>query len=821
MSFYSLIRFGVSGVRHEIGAQGAPLPTKRERRSTVFASRSRLKPALQVVFRLLSVVVLCLPLRADQSVGQSGLFTVDTRWGFSEGFGMSGFFRVDTRLSGSASEAASTTFTLDTMDAVIGSARIAGYVSDTRGVGLADATVSALQNGILRAQAEADGSGYYQLTSLRPGAYQLRAEKANYLTGLRYRINLSAGETEIQHFALEGRPSAPVVTPVDREPEQPVLIPVSSTQLKVFSDGAFMSNGSVDSTKMTVVFTHGWLSNPDKWAKAMAATMVVSGVANANLLAWDWHEAANTGFELGLALSATPRQGEWLGLALAQTLGSNYSLPIHFIGHSLGTLVNAAAANYLHERTGGAFDPLRTHVTLLDDAEAANIGGRIVTLGYTIPGLNNPLTADPSTAILAQVLSVGYVLPIPRERGWMDNYVSFAGYLHNEAVNALLVQGPTRITPLLDLLELHGYAARWYGLTITTPADSEVGHRYSFERLGFDAVFPTPSPYPAGTVFTQTDGGPELSLARLNGDDEISATLRDNLQFVGLGLQRPLDYAAGVAQFTGSAFVDLAMAFLPHTPSGTPVFTAAAGSTPAYYTESRIEETPAWSLQVRLQSSPGPFFANSSRVQSSALVAGALVSIQPARREVSARGDERGGSEQQMTGATEATPCVWIPVAIPANAAVFCFDFAFNGAQGEDMLSASIAGTNVFALESRFMPTNTTLNSGPIDVSHWAGQTVEFFFGLLAGTSTNADVTISGMRFYQVEEPALTAEVANDELLVSWPATVQGYVLESRGSLAATDQWSGVTVAPVLVGLRNVVTNAIAGESGFYRLKKP
>ena len=118
------------------------------------------------------------------------------------------------------------------------------------------------------------------------------------------------------------------------------------------------------------------------------------------------------------------------------------------------------------------------------------------------------------------------------------------------------------------------------------------------------------------------------------------------------------------------------------------------------------------------------------------------------------------------------------------------------------------------------MPTNTALNSGPIDVSRWAGQTVEFFFGLLGGTSINANLTLSGMRFYEVQAPALSIEIVGNEILVSWPVSVQGYALQSTPTLSATNQWGAVTNTPALLGLRNVVTNSISNESIFYRLAK-
>src|ERR1035441_11018286 len=64
----------------------------------------------------------------------------------------------------------------------------------------------------------------------------------------------------------------------------------------------------------------------------------------------------------------TQGQGVFLGKNLITALGSNYSQRIHFIGHSLGTLVNAAAANYVH--TNG-FSWSNTQMTLCDEAEVA------------------------------------------------------------------------------------------------------------------------------------------------------------------------------------------------------------------------------------------------------------------------------------------------------------------------------------------------------------------------------------------------------------------------------------------------------------------
>ena len=754
------------------------------------------KPALQLragynpalfLAACFALLCLCLPLRADQGQDVSGLFTTDTRWGFSDGAAVSGFFQVDTRFSGSASDASSGLFTVDTLMASIGTATFAGYVTDTHGASLVGATVSALQNDVVRSQAGTDASGYYQLHSLPAGTYQLRAQKTSYLTTLRYGVNVSPGETQIQHFALEGKPTAPLVQTVTRAAESPALAVVTGPQLKVFVNGAFVANGPFDLSKPTVILTHGWNGDPEAWARDMAANMVAGGVTAANILAWDWHNSAGTGLLLSKALSATPREGAKLGQTLATTLGATYRQAVHFVGSSLGTLVNASAVNYLNEQTGGALDwlPSKTQVTLLDDAAIANVEGTLVQVGYTLIDVEAPYD-------VGSVFTCGYVSPIPRQQqAWIDNYISLVGFYHPDAVNVWLTKAPAygdTSDPWSYLESVHGYALRWYGETAATPFEALLGNRYGFERLGSVPPFFNPSPYLTGSLLGQDpQASGELALVPFQSLPEIQdAFTRVKRDLGRFGLQSALNFALGVAQKVGSAALEVAEGFIPHTPPGTPVFTGTAGSTPTYYMENGVLHVPIWSLQMNLQTTP------------------------PAPPPHNKKG---GG------GATNQPAMVWIPVAVPTNAAVFCFDFSLAGDAGEDLLSANIAGTNVFALEGKYMPTNQTLNSGPIDVSRWAGQNVEFFFGLLGGTSTNATVTVGAMRFYQVEPPQLQVEQNGADVILSWPASALNYTLVSVASLTDTN-WLAVTNPPVLTGLRQQITNTVNSGSRFYRLRK-
>ncbi len=723
---------------------------------------------------LLLVWLMAAVSHAEVGTGFSPLFNVDTRWGFDTSYTVSGFFTVDTRFSGSTGEGNSRLFTVDTRGAATGSATISGQTTDDAGAGLAGATVAALQNGVVWAQTMADSTGAYVLASLPEGTYQVQAAETGYLTVNRYGVSLSANQSVVENFSLAGKPAAPVVVTAT-SPAPVVTVTFLTGTLEWFNGSGFVPvppNYTVDQTKPTVILTHGWNSDPTYWPKDMANSMN-EGHANANILAWDWRQEADTGFSvegLSLATCATPREGEKLGQALAATFTPAYNQGVHFIGHSLGTMVNATAANYLH---ANGYSPTHTQMTLLDEAEAANF-----------------------------VSPASFVSPIPSQRAWIDNYVSFVGLYHPEAVNVLLEESPyyADASGSITLASVHGYACRWYGYTAATPSQSLLGNRYSYEQLGSAAQFPSPSQYPLGSVFGQDIVGGELGLTRLYTADEIAAA--DSVWTAGMtmyGLQSSMSFAAGAVQSIGSVAVDVGMAFIPQTPAGTPAYSGIAGSTPAYYTDNPVESLPVWSLQVNLQTQPAP----------------------PGPLHGSSGNGIRPLGKSPASGGPNLPACIWIPVQIPTNAAIFAFDFTFNGDPANDLLSASINSTNVFALEARFMPTNAMLNSGPIDVSLWAGQTVELFFGLLGGTSTYASVNLDGMRFYHVEAPSLQAQTSGNSVVITWPLSASGYLLETSDNLAAMNSWVTVTNAPVIAGFQNTVTNDVSAGSRFFRLRKP
>lgn len=57
-------------------------------------------------------------------------------------------------------------------------------------------------------------------------------------------------------------------------------------------------------------------------------------------------------------------------------------------------------------------------------------------------------------------------------------------------------------------------------------------------------------------------------------------------------------------------------------------------------------------------------------------------------------------------------------------------------------------------------------------------------------------------------------------LMLSWPTTSSGFVLEKTGTLGA-DSWAAVAGTPVVEGGRNVMTLEVSGTGEFYRLRRP
>lgn len=75
-------------------------------------------------------------------------------------------------------------------------------------------------------------------------------------------------------------------------------------------------------------------------------------------------------------------------------------------------------------------------------------------------------------------------------------------------------------------------------------------------------------------------------------------------------------------------------------------------------------------------------------------------------------------------------------------------------------------------------------------------------------------------RFVVAQPPKLSIQLApNNRVLISWPASVTGFLLESNPDLNQP-LWNTVSPTPTIVGTNNVVTNNASDFSRFYRLRQ-
>ena len=252
-----------------------------------------------------------------------------------------------------------------------------------------------------------------------------------------------------------------------------------------------------------------------------------------------------------------------------------------------------------------------------------------------------------------------------------------------------------------------------------------------------------------------------------------------------------VDVAVGVVQTLGGALTHLREKFL----SGTGSDTAASVSDPA---STPLVLGPAFSIGFDLYTSPGPQLPPGI---------GGKSSVRP--------------MDPGTAAPTNMPAYVWLTLTVPTNAATLSFDFILHRNEGSDSLAAGINGTNIFSLATRFMPVAVPLNSGTLNVSGYAGQTVEMFFGVVGGTSTNASVTVDGIRFFQLIPPALQVAQAGNQATIAWPISAPGFILESAANLSGSNPWAAVTNAFGVADFQYTLTNDASGGARFYRLRKP
>jgi hypothetical protein len=650
-----------------------------------------------------------------------------------------------------------------------------GWVTDANGVALSGVTVSANVLLTPSAQATTDGNGYYQMPSLGAGVYDLWATKAAYQTSIRaFTLGTSTAE---QDFQLQPLPSTPATVQVSRSPTVPYTVgDLMGSQLLIYNGTSFVpitANNWPSASLMTIVMTHGWNSDPTVWAQDMAAKMVADDVS-ANIVAWDWHvAAANPTWAVGISADRTPDQGVGLGEALQYYLGASYTLPLHFLGHSLGTLVNASAIDFVHGDKPGtspqaAWNGNLIHVTLFDQAEVAEAFG----------------------------LTLNQQSPLPVHFAWADSYTSevgglsgtpMGGFWSQRAVNVVLQKGwlvAVVDNPLGILLDSHSYPINWYKMSILTPSDANnpLGFKQSYEYA--PAGFP-PIAFQAGSTYHQSP---------LNYDELALEPMLIQPPF-GLYGDIVVQTTVDTVQYTGGVVVNAADS----------TWNAATGLF------NYVWNATAQGGQTLINDFNSP---NSLGVS---LTTGPYTAIQHLNqglvRPMGSPSPADGGGTASNTPAM-----VWLPIQFPANAVAMTFDFALSGDPVNDVLVCGIDTNNLFSIQAKYIPTNQFSASRLIDVSAYAGTTNELFFGFLGGTSTNATLQIQNIQFYFLQQPQLNIVPMNGAIMLTWPTTAAGYVIESTPSLTSS-VWETATNVPAISGSSYILTNSWTDQTRFFRLR--
>ena len=675
---------------------------------------------------------------------------------------------------------------------------LSGRVLDASGATVRGATVTASILETTHSTATTAANGTYQIPALPQGVYVFSAAKTGFARDRRV-VSFGAGSTR-QDFRLVPAAAPPVVQTVTTAPP---FVPPASTDIEgsalLFFDGTrFVPDTTptrLDATKMTVVLTHGWNSSPSAWAAGMATALKDKGLLPfVNIVAWDWNKAAN---QLLPPEEKTPKQGVALGKMLYTALGSGYLKQVHFMGHSLGAVVNAAAANYLHgdgegrqDRASLPWSSARTHLTLFDEAELSRVVGKEViydTLnGYFSSGGRLSL-GNPANTIFRAIK--GWKSPVPQQSAWVDNYVSAVSIYHPDAVNACLLRG--LLDNFGDPILAHNYSQQWYVQSIARPTASAMGFKRSFEYQllagGGTVSFPPPeSELVIGDAFAQV----------LTAPDDLTLEQLPYLRILecfapGLTYGPAIGYGSTVLELAGDARkafnvgLDYVESAALSVYQGVNSVTEAVGNR-VHHT---IDLLSRFTLRITLR-------------------AGQALGIHVATR----------------TPATVATPTnspayAWLPIAVPADAVLLSFEFTVLGDGKGDSLVFGINGTNLFSLETKFLADSETGSSRLIDVTSYAGKTNEFFFGLLGGTSTNCTVQVQNLKFFTLTPPQLAITQTNATTAVSWSSTLTGFSLETSDSLSPP-LWQPVTNAPSLYGGTMTVTNIPSARANFFRLRR-
>ena len=807
------------------------------------------RPAILFALALFCAAV---PLRAQSNVGESAAFAFDTR-DYTTGLSAeSASFAFDTRIvDGLSGAGVSVSFAFDTRGATLPPLQITGILRDFAGMSVAGATIQIKRAGAIFWQGTTNASGTFTAPSLSGVNYTIIVTKEGYVTKNVNQAGTMGGNVAM-NITLDILPAPPGTTAVNRTlvgtevRQETVAGDPNAAKLLRFNGSQFVTDMSgLNPGRPTVILTHGRISSPNEWALALASLINNNhpGLPTPpNILAWDWHNQAN--IPVLNCSDVTPPQGLQLGKALQQNLGTGYSQRVHFIGHSLGALVNRYACDYVHASFTGNLSrdnpPLHwnsastgPHITLLDEAEIAAVASTKVIASAALAGTQDLITGNYEGALVSAGIAAykeskkDWKYPIPRSAWWVDNYISAVGLQHDDAVNVCL---PAMALATGSGELAHSYAHLWYRNSVN-PASvgalpPAIGYGLSYEATG---TFP-PNGYAGltnGSLWMEDLGTADiLDLALIERPAWNQATVT-----IGISLATPAATSALTALNTHLVQpLDAVGQGVMNGYQSTILWAGDLGGTVIYKTGQVVtattEKVGRW-WDAGIDKVTNLFDASDPDTTTSVPISRSSSRILLQKQTAAPAQNLSGSAVNQAMSSAAASPPVaeapnaWMTIHVPKDAGMMAFDFTVTGDPVDDRIACAINGQNVFTLAAKFVSEGEPMSTDMIDVSAYASQDIELFFGLAGGTSTNCQVAIDGLRFITLPTPKVGVAVTGPNVAVKWPAAASGWVLESSETLAI-GSWQPVPLGSGPAAQSGVLSiqEAVTGLKKFYRLRR-
>ena len=163
----------------------------------------------------------------------------------------------------------------------------------------------------------------------------------------------------------------------------------------------------------------------------------------------------------------------------------------------------------------------------------------------------------------------------------------------------------------------------------------------------------------------------------------------------------------------------------------------------------------------------------------------------------------------------------YLPGLLPAVAITSPTNNASFAASGNIPITATASGGNGAIAKVEFFAGSTLLGtktSAPYSVT-WSNATAGTYNLTARATDTVGAWAVGGAVAVVVAPLSVAIAASGDTVVISWPASAVGFVLETSRRLAAPS-WAAVDQTPVVVGDQNRVTLAIGPSTTFFRLSK-